>query len=670
MKKIISLIIALAMLVMTVPVAYAAETEEYREVLSIVKERLDIQDVYDKFESNTSNYNGLTTYYFNWSTEGEDSVYMSVGCTADGVITEFHYNDNSKTYSSERAFKKYETEQYRAAALNFIALLNPDIKDNIVISNADRYSMWSRNTSFSLEFVHDGIRVDNIQGSISIDSDDMTLQSFSLYDYADVTYPDKATFMDKAAAVEAYKNVYGLELVYILTYEDEKYTATPYYVPVSNGNEYINAVTGEEYVYDYSVQYAKTTMEAAADLASGGSMANRFSKIEQQEIDNVEGLYSIDKIVKMLKDNASLDIPDNAVADYYNLSKNSSTNDYIYDINLTCDDESRYVNINAKTGEIKNYRRYFKSETDESLEEEKLKAAALKYAKSLAGNKLEYYSKEDFEGNTLTLHRIKNGARVEGDTIRVTVNKNNGKLTYYNISYTEAEFPSVDGVISAEAATKAFFDNVSYEIKYLFVPVLNERPKEAVAVYSFDYSESHRLNPFTGEIEKNDTEEVTLEYNDINGHYAESYITKLAQYNIGFKAESFKPDSSITQKDLITLLTQAFGSVSTYREADYKYIFDRAQSLNIVSKEERDDDAAVTRLQAAVFLIRALGAERYAGLNGIWSCPFSDVTEKTGYVCILSGMGIIKGDGTGSFNPDEHITNADSAIMIFNALSR
>jgi len=669
MKKIVSLILVTAILVMSLPLVYAAETEEYKQVLATVKERLEIQDVYDSFDSNTSSHNGQTSYYFNWSTDGDDGEYLSVGCTSDGVITEYHYNANSKAYSDERTFKKYENEQYRAAALNFIALLNPELKDNIIISDADRYSVWSKNTTFSLEYVNDGITVDNIQGSISIDSENMTLQSFSLYDYANVKYPDKATFIDKTAAVAAYNNQYGLELVYALTHEDKKVTATPYYQPSSDSNEYINAVTGEKYKQDYSVQYAKAAMETA-DMSGSGGMANRFSKIEQQEIDNVEGLYSIEKIEKLLKDNFSLDIVKDAATDYYNLSKNSFTNEYTYDINLTSGEDSYYVNLNAKNGEIKSYRRYFASETKDSLAEDELKSAALKYAKHLAGDKFQHYSKEDFDGSSLTLHRIKNGARVEGDTIRVTVNKNNGKLTYYNISYTDAQFPSLDGIISAEAAAKALFDNVKYEVKYLFVPLANERPKEAAAVYSFDFSQSHRINPFTGELEKQDITEVTLEYNDIKGHYAENQIKKLAQYNIGFKTESFNPDASIKQKDMVMLLTQAFSSVNTYREADYEYIFERANSLDIISKEERNDEASVTRLQAAVFMIRALGAKRYADISGIWNCPFDDVTENIGYVCLLKGMGIINGDGSGSFNPNENLTNADCAIMLYNALCR
>ena len=49
---------------------------------------------------------------------------------------------------------------------------------------------------------------------------------------------------------------------------------------------------------------------------------------------------------------------------------------------------------------------------------------------------------------------------------------------------------------------------------------------------------------------------------------------------------------------------------------------------SIISEDERDDDAEVTREEAAVYMIRAIGAENYAKYNDICVTPFNDVTEK------------------------------------------
>ena len=102
----------------------------------------------------------------------------------------------------------------------------------------------------------------------------------------------------------------------------------------------------------------------------------------------------------------------------------------------------------------------------------------------------------------------------------------------------------------------------------------------------------------------------------------------------------------------------------------YDDVYIRACDFGIISDEEKNPDAVVTREMAAVYMIRAIGAEKYAKLDGIYKAPFPDVTNYVGYIAVLSGMGVINGDANGSFNPSSPITRADSAIMIYNYLSR
>ena len=91
---------------------------------------------------------------------------------------------------------------------------------------------------------------------------------------------------------------------------------------------------------------------------------------------------------------------------------------------------------------------------------------------------------------------------------------------------------------------------------------------------------------------------------------------------------------------------------------------------SIISEDERDDDAEVTREVAAVYMIRAIGAENYAKYNDIYVTPFNDVTENKGYSALLSAMGVLSGDGNGNFNPNREMTRAESIIMIYNYLTR
>ncbi len=100
------------------------------------------------------------------------------------------------------------------------------------------------------------------------------------------------------------------------------------------------------------------------------------------------------------------------------------------------------------------------------------------------------------------------------------------------------------------------------------------------------------------------------------------------------------------------------------------YVYRNSVRNNIISEDERNDEAAVTRENAAIYMIRAMGAEDYAKYNDIYVTPFNDMTENKGYVALLSAMGVVNGDENGNFNPLHEITRAESVIMIYNYLTR
>ena len=78
----------------------------------------------------------------------------------------------------------------------------------------------------------------------------------------------------------------------------------------------------------------------------------------------------------------------------------------------------------------------------------------------------------------------------------------------------------------------------------------------------------------------------------------------------------------------------------------------------------------MTRENAAIMLIEAMGAGNYAKYNDIYVQPFADVTENKGYIGILAAMGVLSGDENGNFNPKRELTRAEAAIVIYNYLSR
>ena len=140
-------------------------------------------------------------------------------------------------------------------------------------------------------------------------------------------------------------------------------------------------------------------------------------------------------------------------------------------------------------------------------------------------------------------------------------------------------------------------------------------------------------------------EEYTGEFTDISEHWANGYITMLADLGIVERAEKFEPDSFVSAEDFATLLSNA----------GYYYP---------VKTEEAGE---FTRIDAVKIIIGALGYDKIASLD-IYRTDFSDNPlidpADVGYLAIAYGLDIIDGDaGTLTFRPGEQITKAEAAKL-------
>ncbi len=641
MKKIICILLTLIMLLPAV--SYGADTGNYEEILSLVKQRFSIDNSYEVFESSTQERYGQTIYSFYWSTKGDNPKTLSVDCDENGIVR--NYNSYTRNNEDNFGIKKHTPEQYRKAAQELADFVNPSLKGKIVVNEIDTIDLYGNYVFANLSYIENGITVREFAGSLSLDANDLSLRNYNFSTYKELKYP--ASFIDPDTAKQAYKDLFGMELVYEINYIDDVKTPVAKYVLGSNGNQYINAVDGK--IYTYSARHIYNM--SADSMAGSENLKSEFSEAEMKEITNINGLVSKEQIEKSLKELKILNIPKDETPYYSSLVK--SQNRYIYNLGY----EKYNITVDGKTGAVISFNNYsgkgdYKDTPDN-------------YAKLLAGKLFEEYKTAETE-NTLRLQRYVNGVKVLGDTITVSVDKETGILTNYNIAYTDAQFPSVENVITKDEALNIVFENVPYERMYIAEINQNSISENAVMVYSFG-NENFYINPYDGEFVNNFTERKVIKYNDIENHYAKNQIETLAQYGIGFETDSFNPDNFITQKDFITLLVSAFGGG---QNEIYERTFVSAKNYNIIKDSERNDEAFVTRTDALVFLARANGSDKYAQLKNIWKCPFKDVTENIGHVCIMYGMGIINGDGKGNFNPDQNITKADSAIIIYNALRK
>ena len=160
-------------------------------------------------------------------------------------------------------------------------------------------------------------------------------------------------------------------------------------------------------------------------------------------------------------------------------------------------------------------------------------------------------------------------------------------------------------------------------------------------------------------------------YTDISGHWAESAVNLLADYGMGFTGGQFLPDMLMTQSDFLRFAATAFYSTS-YASSSEDELYDMFISSGVISEDEKDPSAEITREDAVTYIIRFAGLKNVAELEGIYVCGFADdddiSPERYGYCALAKGFGIVNGDN-GYFYPQNTVSRAEAAVMLLNYIN-
>ncbi len=690
MKKNICLILLLLMMLSLTAFADTAENEAMSRVLETVKERIGSTEKYDRLDSRTStDYKGNSTYHFTWSVEnGEKAEQLLVTATESGIITRYYLYGDDFTYDNKPSVDRKTSQEVRPAAEAFLKKINPHIYDSLVIKSARSYeSLRGDGYEFTVSRMENHIPVMDDTGYISLSPDGNRVQSFSLT-YTEGLSFEKGELISAETARKNYAEKLGLKLYYISRVENGVKTVIPVYNVAGEYNEYISAVSGQVFVPVYPT-YSQSgnklvygEMESTEDSSSTiNGAAGSFTDAEKAELEKVAGLISYEDVLKLVKENKVLKVEEEAVVGSSHLSKDFY-NPNIFYWNIFFEGESYgEIKLDARTGRVISFYKSASYTDSPKVSAEKAKDTAFSAIANLAeeffpqDGKSPYQPDESTDGYTYYWTRYENGIPFPEDRAYVRIDKLTGEVVGYQLRHEELSFPALDNVISPYMAFKMFFESIDYSPAYIKSCSENSRDKYdlGVAVYLLEPGESTLLDAETGEqLYKN--ESVSLEpYKDISGHFSETAANTLRSFGIGFEGGAFKPDEIITQKELAALLSCVFDYSSTVilrENFEYADAYNIATRKGIIFPEEKAPDSPVTRELAAIMLIRAMGLEQAAALEGIYNCPFTDVTENKGYISILGAMGVFSGDGSGRFNPMGNMTRAEAAVVLYNYLSR
>ena len=689
MKKFLSLVLAAALCAASaVPALAYSNSEKINEMLSVLKQRIGSTDEYDKFSGSVNAYGGETRYEFLWSkTDGDNRSSMNITMNSDGVVTSYYtYGGGGNGRDGKASINRPDVSEALDAAISGFKKLNPDISEIVKITSDGEYrSLTGDDFGFVLQRTQNGIPVADDDGWISVSADAKRVVSFSLNYTTGLKFEDSSKLISKEDAQNRFNEKFPMKLRYTTEYKDDKKSATLIYSPDSEYNQYISATSGEVITREYRRhRFGGGNMKAGASMAAMDMADNGFSEAEIKNLDTINGLIGLDKAEriiltsKVINANSAYKLTEHALCrDWYDEDKYT----YRLEFERTSGDEDYWLDaeVDAKSGDILSFyisenRGNEKAKLNVKQGYEKAYAALEVLAPSHFGENMDYLldgDDKDSSGNYV-FFRYVNGIEFADNSVRISVDMASGKIISYRIGYDDIEFPSADSVISAEDAGKRLFEQVGYDVWY--IPTYeDDKPAQAPVVYDTD-SYDLTLDAFSGELKyKRDSEKVG-EYTDIENHYAKNAIEALARFGIGFADSEFKPDSNITQADFVTLLNAAFndyGPIVIYKGISYNDIYDDAIADGIVKEDEYSPDADVTRDLAAKMIVRALGFEEVATLDGIYVPIFADVSaDSVGFTSILGAMGVIKGDENGNFNPSGTVTRADAAIMLYNYLSK
>jgi hypothetical protein len=406
-------------------------------------------------------------------------------------------------------------------------------------------------------------------------------------------------------------------------------------------------------------------------------MKDELSPQEQSELDNIAGLHSAEECEAFLRSIPQLSFTDTLTlsnAQLYRADKTEKEYSLSLSFNSQDDQRSLYADFDAVRGRItslNNYSYYSDYDNDQPLTEAQIKdgnAQIDSFLDLVIKDKLPEFElisdkpSEKLYSVSRRYRRIVNGIPYISNTLNVNYSPSKERIVYYNLNYEDnAQFADPSTAIDADTAYTYLLAQSPLKKKYI----------RSGDLYRLVYgiSGSPQIDAFTGGslYENSSYTPTETVYNDISGHWCETAVNALRDYGIALNGESFEPDTAITQSDLLRLFALGIKA----RDLDISSnddLYNLCYSYGILTNDERSDDTPLTREQAFIYMIRFAGYENIAKLPDIYKVEYADGNMLTsgniGYAAILSGMGVLCGDG-GYLRPQDNITRAETAAMLY-----
>ncbi|MCR4436881.1 MAG: S-layer homology domain-containing protein [Clostridiales bacterium] len=718
MKRKVALFLSLVLVaVMIAPVnIFAAADKELENALNTAKSKFTIPDSLSEFSYSSYNQGSKKVWNLSWNSKDGTDGSINISVDVNGNILNYNYYKPSD-YNNQRKFPAITRQQAKAKAEEFIGRISPSLLSQIKLQEDSQPLNLSNEYYFNYVRTVNGIPFPDNNVSVTVNSGRGEVVNYYMNWTDGLTFPDATKAISLEAAQKAYKEKLGLRLQYNYVYNGDVLKVYAVYAPKYSSMYYIDALTGDKVLlspyYGYGggggggvyFDNAKTESRASQNL----------SPQELKAIEDASKLMTQEEAEKIARGVKELELTSD-----FNLTNANLFKDWMFKNSFSWNlsfqkpaaqsgQQGLYasVTIDAATGEVKSFYRStpYDANATAKYDEAASKAAVEAFLKTFKPDK---YSNTTYEENTEAVYYQKmgkippqqytfnyirnvNGVPFPGNSMTATYDAVNGKVTSFNLNWFDASFPSVDKAVSLDSAYDTLFKDIGLELEYRNnyydessdkVVIRQPDAKSIKLVYavkpgkpvSFDANTGVILD-YNGQPYK---EVKPAAYTDIAGNFAEKQITALAEYGVSLEGKEFRPNENITQADFFRLLSKTLNYYIPYSSANADKELDDIYKLlineGIVKAGEKAPDSAVSREDAAKFIIRALKYDKVADIKGIYANPFKDAAEINpdllGYVTIAQGLNIINGDQNGYFYPKNAVSRAQAAVILYNYLQK
>nr|WP_315019967.1 YcdB/YcdC domain-containing protein [uncultured Aminipila sp.] len=681
MKKLLSAIMVFTLIMSavatTATVTFAGTTDstQLTKAIAAVKKVIEIPETLSEFQYyyDEGNDNG-SMMQLNWS-DAEHSSNVSATVTDKGMITSYY------SYVPEfeaKGLAKITKAQAEKIATGYLQKLIPNttgsykLEDNLVNDYGQDYTFTYRLyvNDIPCDFVSASIGINKYAGKLSSYNCNSEVKDLSITEY-----PSKEKTITKEEAKKIYLSELGPELKYFADYNYSKKTLKLFAAYETDGsNRAIDANTGKiiKLYNDYVIYRNAVDKGTGKQVLSTDSQAGEieYSEEELKEIQRTQNLIDktqADKIARnMISSIGSQKLVSSA------LRKDWGPNqEYMWYLNY----EKDFVTLDAKSGTLIGFNCSVDDNSKNDIGLEKAKTIAESFLDKVCVDKKQQlvWTNENTIDNKYSDYnfvytRQENGINFDDNSVFISVHKSNGTVISYSRTwYENVTFPKLNGAIEKE---KAF--DIAANLGNFGLVYTKDTDGKVALVYDFQKDGTYIIDAFKGvRVDYrgeayNDSDSAS--YTDIAGNWAEKTIKELKNNGYYLKGDKFAPKAATTQIEFFRYLYSPEQNYYTDDDEFYKMLVNN----DLITKEEINANAEITRQEAAKYIARYLGVDKLAKESSVFKNMYTDKVDKAylGYASAVYALGIMKGDSKGRFNGSNTLSHSETAVVIYNILNK